>query len=93
MGFTARFVPSEAFATVERLFREEREMSERADFDADVWQMQWEAIWARGVALVLSDGSVRERDFAAHAYDDGTARFRYEVRRLHESSGMTADEA
>ena len=75
--FEARFVPAEAFATVEPLFREEREMSERADFDVDAWQILWEQIWARGVALVLSDGKRMERDLAAHVFDDGTARFRY----------------
>ena len=75
--FEARFVPAEAFATVEPLFREEREMLDRADFDADAWQTLWEEIWAQGVALVLSDGACIERDFAMHVYDDGTARFRY----------------
>ena len=75
--FEARFAPTEGFATVEPLFREEREMSERPDFDADAWQTLWEEIWAQGVALVLFDGTRVERDFAVHVYDNGTARFRY----------------
>jgi hypothetical protein len=75
--FEARFVPTEAFAAVEPLFREERELTERADFDADAWQSLWERIWATGATLVLPDGKQVERDFAVHVYDDGTARFRY----------------
>jgi hypothetical protein len=75
--FEARFSPTDAFAAVEPLFREEREVSERPNFDAQGWQSLWEQIWAEGVALVLPDGTVVERDFAVHLYEDGTARFRY----------------
>jgi hypothetical protein len=46
--FEARFLPTEAFATVEPLFREERELSETAEFDADAWQSLWERIWGKG---------------------------------------------
>jgi hypothetical protein len=75
--FEARFVPAQSFATVEPLFRKEREMSEQEKFDIDAWQTLWEEIWARGVALVLPDGTRISRDFAVHVYDNGTARFRY----------------
>jgi hypothetical protein len=75
--FEARFVAAAGFATVEPLFRQERELSEREDFDAHTWQSLWERIWSQGVTLVLPDGKELDRDFAVHIYDDGTARFRY----------------
>lgn len=75
--FEARFTRTEAFSEIEPLFREERELSEAANFDADTWQALWERIWAAGVALELADGTRLERDFAVHVYSDGTARFRY----------------
>jgi hypothetical protein len=75
--FDAWFVRAEAFAEVEPLFREERELVEAGDLDAASWQSLWERIWAGGIALELPDGTGLERDFAVHVHDDGTARFRY----------------
>ena len=75
--FQARFVASPGFEAVESLFQEERELSERDDFQAEAWQALWERIWSEGVTLLLPDGTEVRRDFAIHVYEDGTARFRY----------------
>ena len=75
--FEATFVPRDGFSAVEPLFRQERELSDSADVDAEAWQSVWERIWNEGVALALADGTRVERDFAVHVYGDGTARFRY----------------
>jgi hypothetical protein len=53
------------------------ELSERNEFDAVAWQAIWEQIWDAGVTLLLPDGTMVDRDFAVHIYEDGTARFRY----------------
>jgi len=77
--FQARFVALAGFEPLQPLFREELDLVEREDFDADAWQELWERIWAEGVgvALLLPDGTEVKRDFAVHVYEDGTVRFRY----------------
>ena len=75
--FEAEFVPTEVFNEVAPLFRQERELVESVDFDLDEWQAVWERIWDAGISLEAADGTRRDRDFAVHVYDDGTARFRY----------------
>jgi hypothetical protein len=75
--FEARFVATDSFAIVEPLFQNERALAEDDQFDVAAWQRVWEAIWERGVTLVLPDGTRIARDYAVHVYEDGTARFRY----------------
>ena len=69
--FVGRITTTEAFGEVEPLFRRELALVE----SPEPWQETWEALWQRGVSLLLSDGSRVERDFAVHVFDDGTARF------------------
>jgi hypothetical protein len=76
--FEGRFVACEGFQYVEPLFQRELALLEsEGGFDAASWEQVWEEIWARGVALLLPDGTHLDRELVVHVYPDGSARFRY----------------